>query len=973
VEFGILGPVQVQVQGRPVQVGGARTRAVLAMLVIQANRVVAAEAMASQLWPGLGRERAAANLQVRLSQLRRALRAVGEADRVLTQAPGYLLRAEAGEVDALRFAGLVAQGRALLAGGEPTGAAARLEEALGLWRGLPLAGLEDAEWASGEAARLGEARLAALELRVDAQLAAGEAGELAGELEALTAAHPLRERFWEQRMLALYRAGRQAEALGVYQQARQTLVGELAIEPSTGLRDLHARILAQDPALAGAAGGPSTGGSGDGLVAPRQLPAGARQFAARGGELKALDVLLGQACGPGDGRGMVVIALIVGTGGVGKTTLAVHWAHQVADKFPDGQLYVNLRGFDPAGAPVTSAEAVRWFLDGLGVPAEQIPASRQAQVGLYRSLTASKRLLVVLDNAAEPGQVRPLLPTGPSCLVLVTSRSGLAGLVAADGAVPVRLDALSEEEAAQLLAARLGPERLAAEPSAASALARLCAGLPLALAVTAARAAARPDIQLAVLASHLAGEPDRLDAFDTGEEPTSLRAVLSWSYRQLSGPAARLFRLLGIHPGPDISGPAAASLAGVPVRHARMALAELTAASLISQPLPGRYAFHDLLRAYAAGQARQDGKAGQRAAIGRVLDHYLQTASRAEALFRNKATAVPMEIDRPRAGVAPECLADRAAAMAWFQAERQVLVSVIALAGQAGFDRHGWQLPSAVWYYLYLAAHWQDRETVSRFALDAAGRLGDHAALGHAHLAMGSFLHRSGAGDDAVAHLSEALRHFQVTADLTAQAHVQVLLSEIGRSDQSNFRVALEHAEHALALYREVGNRTGEAYALGLIGVLHVRLGDPELGVGYCQESLASVRELGDPVDIAAALDSLGRAQTAAGNVRAAIACCQEATTLWKQAGTLAYQAHGLFGLGDAYDAAGDDQAAGQAWRQALDLIGCLHHPSADRVRAWLRQQPAGRAGHATPGRRRGATLRCRAAPPARPATWCGR
>jgi transcriptional regulator with XRE-family HTH domain/tetratricopeptide (TPR) repeat protein len=674
----------------------------------------------------------------------------------------------------------------------------------------------------------------------------------------------------------------------------------------------------------------------DGVV-PRQLPASVRQFVGRARELKALAAMLDQA---GGSEGAVPTAVITGPGGVGKTALAVHWGHSVADRFPDGQLFMDLHGFDPSGAPVSPAEAIRCFLESFGVPAERIPVSPHAQAGLYRSLAAGKRLLIALDNARDAGQVRSLLPASRGCLVLVTSRSRLTGLVAADGAQPVALDVLAEDEAVQLLAARLGPERLAASPGAIGRLTQLGARLPLALAVIAARAGASPEIPLTALAAELASEQDQLDAFETGEDATSLRAVLSWSCRHLPDRAARMFRLLSLHPGPDISVPAAASLTATPVHDARRTLGELLGAGLISELTPGRYGFHDLLRAYAAGQARQAGDEADRlAAIHRILDHYLHTGAAAATLLRS--FVIPLAMLPCRAGVTPEPLADRNEAMSWYQAERRVLVAVTVLAGQAGFDVHGWQLPEVVRNYLYMAGHWQDREAVSELALEAAARLNEDTALGMAHLAMGSFRYRIGAHDDAFAHVSEALRHLRLTSDLVAQAYAHVLLAEIGRSEHNRMAGDLRHAERGLALARAAGYRVGEAFALGVIGKLHVQLGRPALGIDYCKQSLASVRELGDPADIASALDNLGRAQQGSGDIRGAVVSLQQAVGLWEQVGYTFGRAGSLLALGDAFDAAAETQAARRSWRQGLELLGELHHPDAERIRAQLRAAPA--------------------------------
>ena len=330
----------------------------------------------------------------------------------------------------------------------------------------------------------------------------------------------------------------------------------------------------------------------------------------------------------------IVITVITGTAGVGKTALAVHWAHRISDRYPDGQLYVNLRGFDPTGTAVAPAEAIRGFLDAFGVTPPQIPLSLQAQAALYRSLLAGRRVLILLDNAAEDDQIRPLLPGSPGCLVIVTSRNELRGLIVTEGAHPVDLDLLSTAEARQLLSRRAGESRVLAELPAADDIIALCARLPLALMLVAARAAAHPGFRLAALAAELREAGGSLDAFSGQDQATNVRAVFAWSYLRLSTPARRLFRLLGLHYGPDISTPAVASLAGMAREQIRPALAELARAHLVTERVPGRFAFHDLLRAYATELAgAHDSDDYRRAARRRMLDHYLHSAYRADELL----------------------------------------------------------------------------------------------------------------------------------------------------------------------------------------------------------------------------------------------------------------------------------------------------------------------------------------------------
>jgi DNA-binding SARP family transcriptional activator len=602
--LGVLGPLQVRDQATVIPVPAAKQRIVLGALLAQANQVVSFEQLTEVVWDGAGPPGARPTLRNYVKRLRQILGpAVG--GRIRTHDPGYLIEVTEAELDLLRFTQLCRSGGAAVRAGSWERAETALAEALQLWRGPALVDIPSDALRRDEVPRLEQLRLQAVEWRLEAQLQLGLHVELVPQLQGLVAQHPLHERFYAQLMLACYRAGRRADALAVYHDGRRLLIDELGVEPGPELRSLQQRILAGDlplwtppPAESGLTPGvpPATliasdgalagaGAAGSGLASmpPRQLPPISRYFAGRTAELNALDALLDQVAPDG---GAVVISAIGGTAGVGKTALALHWAHRVAARFPDGQLYVNLRGFDPSGTPVPPADAIRGFLDALQVPPAAIPADPQAQAGLYRSLLATRRFLIVLDNARHAQQVRPLVPGAPGCLVVVTSRSRLTGLVASEGAYALTLDLLTEAEASELLAQRLGGRRLADEPEARSELIRLCARLPLALSITTARAAMDPDLSLAAVAAEL--REARLDALTTGEVAMDVRAVLSWSCQNLSGPGAQMFRLLAVHPGPDIGAAAAASLAGLPLPQARTVLAELTGAHLIEETAPGR-------------------------------------------------------------------------------------------------------------------------------------------------------------------------------------------------------------------------------------------------------------------------------------------------------------------------------------------------------------------------------------------------
>jgi tetratricopeptide (TPR) repeat protein/transcriptional regulator with XRE-family HTH domain len=671
---------------------------------------------------------------------------------------------------------------------------------------------------------------------------------------------------------------------------------------------------------------------GDGAV-PRQLPAAVADFTGRAAELQQLAQVLDAA---GAGRpGRVVISVIGGMAGVGKTTLALYWAHQVAGRFPDGQLYVNLRGFDPASAPITGPEVIRGFLDALGVAQERVPASSEAQAGLYRSLLADRRMLIVLDNARDEQQVRPLLPASAGTLVLVTSRSQLTGLAAADGARLLPLNVLAQGEAAELLAARIGLGRAAAEPAAVSEIARLSACLPLAVAIAAARAATRPRLPLAALADELRNASGRLDALDAGDPAANVRAVFSCSVRHLSRETERMFRLLGIHCGPDISGPAAASLAGCDPARVRRDLGELARAHLITEHVPGRYSFHDLLRAYAAEQAHDaDSKPDRDAAIGRVLDHYLRTAAYAAHLLN--PSHEPVVLAPPNPDAAPERPVDHGQALAWFEEEHQVLLAAINLAAQSGFDVHAWQLCWALAPFLQARGHWQEWAATQRTALAAATRLGDAAAqavcsrlLAAAHSDLGDY-------DESSRLFAVSLTLYQQLGNRLGEAKVQYNLA-VQAEGQGRYADVLQHTEKALRLYQALGDKASEATALNNIGWTYGLLGDYEQARAFCRQALALCTEVGHHWLAGHVWDSLGYAEHHMGNLGEAAACYQRALSLYREAGDRFSEGESLTHLGETCQAVGTLAQAREAWEQALAIFDELRNrDAADKVRAML-------------------------------------
>ncbi|MEU4250229.1 tetratricopeptide repeat protein [Amycolatopsis sp. NPDC026612] len=673
---------------------------------------------------------------------------------------------------------------------------------------------------------------------------------------------------------------------------------------------------------------------------PAQLPADMAGFTGRGDSLRRLTAFAEHRGGP-------AVVVVTGPAGVGKTTLAVHWAHRVAERFGDGQLFMNLGGFGPAGAVKSPEEAIRAFLAALDVPPGRVPADPQAQAGLYRSLLADKRVLVVLDNASDLTQVYPLIPGSPGCLVMVTSRTQLTGVVATHEARLLPLDLFTASEARQFLAHRLGSERALAESDAVDDLIALSARLPLALAVLAARASLRVPLSLAALAEELRAPHDNLDPF-TADAEIDVRKILSWSYRALHDMSARLFRLLSLHPGPDITCVAAANLLAVPPAHIRPPLSELTRTHLITEHIAGRYSLHDLLRTYATELTRtHDPAPERRAALRRVLDHYLHTAHSAARLL--EPTREPITLLPCRPGVTLADPADKAQALAWFTTEHPALTAIVRQSVHNGFDSHTWRL---AWTFSTFATRqglWHEHTTAQQCALVAAQRLCDQAAAAGAHHALARGYLKQCRYDDAHTHLRHALGLYRALGDPIGQARAHDSLSYVlGR--QGHSAAALHHAHQAFSLFAAAGHQSGQAQILNGIGWLHARLGDYEQALGYCHDALALVRRFDDGHCEASTWDSLGYAYHHLGQHQQAITCYQRALALFREAGDRYLEADTLSHFAEAYQTFGNHHAAHATWQQALTILDELHHPDAEQVRARLhdpddrRRRPPARA-----------------------------
>ena len=921
----LLGPVDVMSGGEVRPLSGLRRKAVLATLALQAGEVVSTGRLVDAVW-GEAAPAARNTLQSHVSYLRTVL---GKA-AIVAHPPGYLLELGQDGTDVQLAERLLRQGAQYA---DPGRAAADLREALALWRGRPLADLAGLAWLEQQAERLDLLRERIRHALSEARLDAGEHRQLIPELEQMAADHPLDEQIHAQLMTALYRSGRQADALAVYQRLRATLADELGLTPSPALRELETAILRQDAALDASAPAVSLRAAAPPpppVPVPAQLPPPVAAFAGRDAELARLDAIL-------DGQeshdvSAVTISVITGTAGVGKTALAVHWAQRVAARFPGGQLYVDLRGFDPAGAALDPGQALRGFFEAFAVPPERIPAGLDDQVALYRSLLAGQQALVVLDNARDARQVRPLLPGSPGCLAIVTSRNHLTGLIAGHGAHPLGLDLLTPEGARELMARRVGAGRAGREPGAVDEIIAGCARLPLALTIAAARAAISPGFPLAVFAADLREAGHALDPFGGDDVATDIRAVFSWSYRSLNPDTARMFRLLSMHPGPDMTVCGAASVAGIAPDRARALLAELTRGHLLSEHGPGRYAFHDLLRAYASEQARdRDDDGARRAAVSRLLDHWLHTACAAAALL--DPFFAPEPAGAPLPGVVLGVPATAEEALRWFTTERAALLASVSLAARSGLAGHAWRLAWALSIFLLRRGCWDEQARAGQAALDAARRAGDVAGEAHALLLLALGDARSGRRDAAPA-FRESLRLLDAVGGYhRSQATGHSSLIWIAEQ-QERYGDMLDHAERALAVSRAAGDPTLEIMSLNDVGYSHARLGNYGQAIAFCGQALAGSRAAGERNWESAAWDSLGYIHHKLGDHQRAVTCYERSLDLCRELADRYNEAGTLDRLGDVHHSAGDARAARWAWTQALRTLDELGHPDSDRVRA---------------------------------------
>jgi tetratricopeptide (TPR) repeat protein len=830
---------------------------------------------------------------------------------------------------------------------------------------------------------LDELRLRLRELLIDAHLALKEFEQVLPELTALAERHPLRDPLHERRFVALYGAGRRDDAQRLYQNVRILLRDELGAEPSAVLRELFQMALLDAPesdlvdmlvaarrggsaasaaasadataAAAAAAAATATAtatatadATGVEAAAPpaavdtphrstlldHQFPPPPRRFVGREAKLAELSAAMADNDAP-EQAGTV---LLVGMAGVGKTALALTWAHRVADQYPDGLLYVNLNGFAEHGMPLTTDAAVRILLDCLGVPAHQLPGTPEGRIALYHRNVAHKRILLILDNTRDADQVRPLLPRTGGLRVVVTSRHTLASLVTHLFARTVRLAPLTTCEARALLELRLGPERTLGMEDAVAAVAERCAHLPLALVVAAGRAWSRPDIPLDVLAGQLTAG---LGELDDGDPAVSVRTVLSWSYRQLSPAAARLFRLFAVHPGPDVSVPAAAGLAAISRAAAGAALTELASMNMVGESTPGRFSLHSILREFALECAADDEPEAELESAGhRLFDSYLHSAIHANnALTTQPAPDKPTPLEpAPGSDVTEFDARDSGTATRWFAAEREVLANLISVGAAQNRDLFVWQMVCAQAAYLGTAVRYEENMDFVRMGLRSARVLGDTVAEAHLHLLLGRDLARLGDTGGSLAHLDQAKRAYEAADDVFGIASTHRTMANVWYVTGDH-----EAACQGMAKYLEFSRATGqpraEAMALNALGWFHAHLEAYDTALELLHEALDIVHTTGDDIYSYHIWDSVGFVHHRRGDHDKAIAAYTAAITTSRVRGAEHQAALGHLRIGDVYRDAGDLDAAEENWTVALKLSVEQRWPEMEDARerlAWL-------------------------------------
>jgi DNA-binding SARP family transcriptional activator len=942
MRFRLLGPLEVWAGGDWQGIGAPKWRSVLAALLIKAGQIVPADELINEVWGDKPPAKATNLISIYVLRLRRLL---GDADGsvLVTRAPGYLLRLGPGDSDVQVFEALVREGGRAHAAGDPERAAAQLAEALALWRGSPLADVPATTLVETEAERLAELHLDAAELRIKAELACGSHAQVIPELRRLLADHSLREGLWLLLMQALDGAGRHAEALEAYSQARAVMADELGVDPGAELRQFYADLLAKDDQLARdmdeAAGSISAGtvasssqpvspASGPGgpprplpVPPPAQLPMDVADFTGRADQVGHLVGVLSSVTADDD-SGAVRIAVVAGSGGLGKTSLAVHAAHRVRARFPDGQLYVDLLGATPH--PLSPGDVLARFLRDLGVEGRQVPLDEDERAARYRTSLAGRRVLVVLDNARDAAQVRPLLPGSASCAVLITTRSRMPDLASTR---LVDLDVLDDDDALTLFTRVVGDERAAAEPEATAELLLTCAGLPLAIRICAARLASRSGWTIQALAARLRDTRRRLDEMAVGD--LAVRASFQVSFASLPASLhpdgidpARAFCLLGLWQGASISAEAAAALFGTPGFLATDALEVLVDTHLLESKSPDRYQFHDLLRVYASERAVADLSEPDRdAAIGRLLRWYMRTADAAATVVSPSRYNMPLEpvgTDQP-----PPAFATVDDALAWYDSDRSNLAAATRQASAAGWHDIAWRLPAPLLNLYERRGNWADCIATQRIALHSARQAGNRQGEAWVLSTIGYALGMTGESE-AIGYLEQSLAIRREISDAKGEAqsanNVGDAYWRLGRAAE-----AIELFQQARDLNQQVGNRYGEGVALTNLGAALLDVDRAEEAVVQLEQACKTFGEIGYLDGVGYAMYALGDCYLALGRDADAMDCLRQAVASHQAAGSRHRQAVTLQSLGrmQARNGHADDAARSRAQAAAIfDELG---------------------------------------------------
>ena len=932
--MGVLGPLQVEVDGAEVALGGPRVAKVLAALLLDAGRVVPMDRLVDVMWDDGGPATAVRQVQDAVSGLRRALADAGVPGLVATRGGGYQLQPATDQLDLLRFDHGRREARRVA--GDPALTVPALRRALACWRGPALAGLTGTALRA-EAERLDALRVAVHKQCLEAELALGRHQEVVAELAALHGEQPLDERVAELRLLALYRSGRRGEALDAYREVRRRLADELGIDPAPALQRTHQGILDADPALAAAPAAASvaapasarpapSAAPSSGAVVPRQLRPGLRDFTGR----QVLLARLREALADRDENGgAATLAVLAGAGGAGKTSLALHVAHQAADRFPDGQLQADLRGF--GGTPADPSDVLARFLRGLGIPQQRIPEDAEERESLFQSTLAGRRVLLLLDNARDAAQVRPLLPASGGCAVLVTSRSSLPGL---DGARRFSVGVLPDDESARLFGRIVDPSAVEAEPEAVAEVLRLCAGLPLAIRIAASRLACQPGWKVATLAARLRGQDRRLDELHV--EDRAVRGCFAVGYDALEPEVARAFAVMSAWSGPDFTPDSAAAMLQVPLADARRLLEALARTHLLEARGEERYSYHDLVRVYAQECARESFAAERAPAAERLAAWYAHATDHAAKLLQRERTG----LCRPENGPCPGGLpgfTDRGSALAWYQDERANLTEAVLLSAQGEPTPVTWRLAFAMHIFAVQSGTWQSIRSVNLIGLASARRLDDR--LGQAWMLLGLSISDIGIGDLVLAErrAREALTQAELSGDANAHtatlSHVGIIMHHQKRYEEATYwhgravedgRLAEKPGLHAATL-----NNRGYAFH---------ELGRYAEAAECYDAAIAVLQSSPEPIPYveAAVLDSLAQTRLRLRHTTEAAHAFRQAATLRAELRDFDNQAATLDRLGDLHATAGRPAAAHAAWTEALTALAGRDNPLTASLQAKL-------------------------------------